>query len=929
MDELAAGLRREQAVRLLLPLFFLSGATALVYQTLWARQLHLVFGTSTFAIATVLAAFMAGLALGGAWMARHADRIRQPLMIYGVLEVVIGVYALVFPYVVDWVLTPTYLQMWRVVEPSPLVFGIAQFAMVGVALLLPTSMMGATLPLLARFATQRLGAVGDRVGLLYGINTAGAVFGTWLAGFVLLPGMGLWKTTIAAAAANLVLGGGAILLDGWARAGASRIDLVDDLDRSGAAYHPALLPVAVTMGLAGFASLVYEVAWTRVLVLMLGASVYAFSVMLLAFLIGIALGGFIGGKFADRIFARGGQGGVLVTLAVIEIGVAATSFGLMFAFQELPFWYVWLYDALDVAHQAGLVWAMSLVIAGLVMTPPAILMGAAFPIAVRAVVHDTGALGGPVGKIYAANTLGSVLGAALAGFTFLPLIGVRHTIIVAGFVNMLAAAVVVLWTRKARVPRWGLGMVAASPVVLGFVASLTPWDPLVMTAAMYKYVSSFSDHSREGIRAYAVDAYDLLFYEEGLSSVVTVARNKDSGGLWLANNGKVDASTNVDMPTQVLVGLLPFQFVEDPKEVLVIGLASGITAGVVTTVDDIERLDIVELEPATIRAARFFDEYNHQVLDDPRTQLITNDGRNHVLLAEESSYDVIISEPPNPWISGVANLFTKDFLEIGKTRLKPGGVWTQWVQLYGMDREDLRSLLATFSDVYPHVILYTTIVDADLVLVGSEAPIEQRIEVVDAMTTRWPRVGEEFEAIGLEASIDVMATYLMDRDRLREMAGVVDRNTDDNMRVEYSAPMNLHRETSDHNVALLLRHAMMPPSMDDDPVALARLASAYLSREDDERSRQAIAAAMSLQAERFGGATLSMRDSLAEQLQKDDAAGATRLMTAMAYVMAQSAEPPLEFLDAWDDWRRLTVEQLEEDLSELGREEEELEATGG
>lgn len=833
MDDLAARLRRERAVAALLPLFFASGATALVYQTLWNRELHLVFGTSSFAIATVLAAFMAGMAAGGFVMARFADRLPRPLFAYGVLEVGIGVYALVFPWLVAAV-TPVYLQVWRALEPGPVLFGLIQFSLVGVTLLLPTAAMGATLPILARFATERLGAAGDRVGTLYAVNTAGAVFGTWLGGFVLLPAWGLSWTTALAAGANLALGAGAIALDRWARA--DQLDVTNDLrpEQLGG-LHPQLIPVALAMGLAGFASLVYEVAWTRLMGLMVGASVYAFSTMLLAFLTGIALGGKLGGPLADRLFARHGQSGVLRALAAIEVGVALTSYGLMYIYPELPFWYVWLFDRLDAARDPTGMWIVSTVMSALVMTPPAVLMGAAFPVAVRIVVGREGELGGPVGNIYGANTLGGVAGAFLAGFVLLPQLHVQGTIFVAALANLVAAAGLLLragggasWVRLAPVAVVGLSLL--------FVARRPPWDPLLMTAGMYQYVTHFEDHSREGIADYAMNQYDLVYYEEGISTIVTVARNRNSQNMWLANNGKLDASTTTDMPTQVLCALLPMQFVDDPEEVLVIGLASGISAGAAGLAEGVQRLHIVELEPAIAEAARFFDDYNHQVLDDPRARLITNDGRNHVLLSPPASYDVIISEPSNPWITGVSNLFTREFFELGKSRLKPGGVWSQWVQMYGMDDRDLKSVLRTFASVYPHVLVYATIEDADLVLIGSDAPLQPSPELAQRLIDQ-DKAGRELRAVGIEDALELVSIFQMGRDRLWAATDGSPLNTDDNMLIEYNAPRNLHRSTHHENFKFLLSTAEIPvDAMGEDPDALAELARTYQGRGDVVRS---------------------------------------------------------------------------------------------
>ena len=833
--------RRGWAVQGLLPLFFLSGATALVWQTLWARELHLLFGTSTFAISTVLAAFMGGLGLGGWWMGRDADRVGHPLAAYGWLEVGIGAYALVFPLIVQAV-TPLYLGLGRSLDGGPVVFGLAQFVIVGAALLLPTTLMGATLPLLARFATERLGDAGDRIGLLYGVNTAGAVFGTWFAGFYLLPWVGITWTTGLVAVTNVALGLAALGLarfsPDWASAGVE-----GDVD---AASHPALGAVASAMAIAGFASLIYEVAWTRVLVLMLGASVYAFSVMLLAFLIGIAIGGRWGGTLADRTLRVFGWEGVISLLVVVEASVGLGSWALLWVFPELPFLYVGVFTSLGAKRDPQLVWTASTMIAMLVMTPPAVLMGIAFPVAVRAVVTHAGALGGPVGRIYGANTWGGVLGAALAGFVLLPTIGVQRTVFLAAVANLAAAGVLVVFALP-RTPRrwaWMGGVVVLMPLFAGAVFR-PPWNPMLMTAGMYQYVGTVKP-TRDAIYENAVTRFNLLFYEEGLSSVVTVAQNPKTGNVWLANNGKIDASTSHDMPTQVLVGLLPFAYADKPKDALVIGLASGITAGAVSQVSALERLDVVELEPAIYRAARIFDPYNHHVLDDPRLHMHWNDGRNHVLLAKPDSWDVIVSEPSNPWISGVSNLFTREFMRLGRTRLRNGGVWSQWVQMYGMNREDLRSLLGTFARVWPHALLYATIEYADLVLIGADHPLDPDPKRLFALAEREPQVAAELARVKHVAPEKLASLYLMDRDGMLALAGDVGPNTDDNMRIEYSAPLNLHVETSSANVDLLLEHAQIPPM--SDPVLLAGLARVYVERDEVQRGYEAMARAFRLVA---------------------------------------------------------------------------------
>ena len=840
MDELAARVRRVTAVNLLLPLFFASGATALTYQTLWVRELQLVFGTSTFAISTVLAAFMGGLAAGGFVMARYADDLPRPLFTYGVLEVGIGLYALVFPWLVA-ALAPVYLNAWRAIQPGPVVFGLIQFSLMGVALLLPTAAMGATLPLLARFATRRLGGRGrPRRNAVCGehVRRGDRDAALWVRA---PPRARSIHDRLGCRWRHLLLGAAAIVLSQWANETRAE-QVVDDLESP---LVPALLPVSVAIGLAGFAALVYEVAWTRLLGLMLGGSTYTFSVMLVAFLVGIALGGMIGGRFADRWLREYGQREVLLAFAVIEVCIALVSYAMMYLYPELPFVYVDLFDRFGVTEIPWAVWAVSLTVAGLVMTPPAILMGMHFPLAVRAVVGNEERLGGPVGVVYGANTLGGVLGAFLAGFVLLPSIGVQGTVYVAGLAEILAAGVLVWWVARDHPNRAVLGLpVGLAAVGLLAMARVPPWDPMLMTSGMYHYASSFEDHSREGILEYSVELYELLYYDEGLSSVVTVAKNVESDNIWLANNGKVDASTTTDMPTQIMCALLPTQYVEDPEDVLVIGLASGITAGALTLVPDIDRLDVVELEPAIETAAQFFGPWNHDVLDDPRVDLIHNDGRNHVLLTPPQTYDLIVSEPSNPWISGVSNLFTREFFELGKTRLKPGGVWSQWVQMYGMDADDLSTLLKTFATVYPHVIVYATIEDADLVLVGSNEPLEAT-EASARRLFAWPMVADQLREIDFEGPLDLVSLYQMDRAAMLELGGDAPLNTDDNMVIEYSAPLHLHVDTQDENFELLLKHATIPfEALDYDRATLIRLARVYHRRENPVRAVSTMAEAI-------------------------------------------------------------------------------------
>ena len=423
-------------------------------------------------------------------------------------------------------------------------------------------------------------------------------------------------------------------------------------------------------------------------------------------------------------------------------------------------------------------------------------------------------------------------------------------------------------------PQDGVGAHNLSAAVVGLVLSgllmswrfPPPWEPLLMTAGVYKYAESIEESTKEGLMAFAVEDYDLLFYDEGLSTVVTVAQSRLSGNIWLANNGKVDASTTVDMPTQVLVTHLPFLFADDPRDTVVIGLASGITLGSATLYPELETIEVVELEPAIVTASHYFDDHNHDPLADPRVELHANDGRNHLLLAGPERYDVVVSEPSNPWISGVSNLFTQEFFAMGKPRLKPGGVWGQWVQLYGMAPEDLRSLLATFASVYPHVALFATIEDADLVMVGSDHPLDRSVDRARSLLEGHPEVARELRQIGVEEAYDLLTFYQFGRDEILELSDGVALNTDDNMRIEYSAPRHLYSETSEDNFLLLLpkSKAVELEGVDHN----LSLAEAYGRREEWIRALICVNRALELEPDSARGLELSSiyGERLSEQL---------------------------------------------------------------
>ena len=434
----ARGDRRQQPQRRATPIaplicFLASGTSGLVYQVVWMRELTLVFGATTLAVSTVLAVFMGGLAFGSLTGGRWADRAKRPLRLYAWLELAIGLYGLAIPFLFS--LLPTiYQPLWRTAGLSFFTLSLVRFVLAGLVLAIPTVLMGATLPVLSRVVARRAEAVGRDVGMLYTVNTVGAVIGASLAGLFLIPSIGMAGTTAVAAILNLVAGAVAYAMD---RRQTLEPEVASDgaveAPRSQVLTRPASIALFAAFGVSGIAALVYEVAWTRALSLVLGSSVYAFTIMLTTFLVGLALGAGLGAWLADRVRRP------LLVLSIVEGAVGISAFAGLFLIRELPYVFLVLHRQFE-ASPAALLLGTRLLVAALVMLVPTTLLGAVFPLAVRAAAGRVNAIGRTVGALYSVNTLGAIAGAFASGFLLIPWLGVEGSLVAAIVLNFVAAA---------------------------------------------------------------------------------------------------------------------------------------------------------------------------------------------------------------------------------------------------------------------------------------------------------------------------------------------------------------------------------------------------------------------------------------------------------------------------------------------------------
>ena len=815
--------------------FFLSGLGSLALEVVWTRQMRLVFGSTTLAASTILVAYMLGLGLGGLLGGRLSRRARTPadgVRLYGWMEILIGVYALAVPAAFAWF--PTLNRAWL----YTLGFWEAAFARFLIALavlLVPTILMGATLPVLVAALTRRDPRVGRSTALLYGLNTLGAVAGVFVATFVLLGWLGLRGTSPFGAGLDALVGVVALLfvapLVARRAPGAEAADAgsaTATVARPEAAASPRTLVVLlVSYGLVGFTALVYEVAWTRALATVLGSSIYAFAAMLGAFLTGIALGSLLIRRRVDALR----QPLVALASGVVLLGLLAlATTAVLPRLPDLLLRFLERYG-LD----PGPIALLQIGLCMLVMLPPTLVLGALFPLLTRVVAERARDAGAAVGRVYFANTVGSASGAFCAGFLLLPWLGLRGTLALAAAINFATASAVLLCVPSRR----GASRALAAVPALGALVLLAfppPLDPLALTRGVFIRPDAQLSFGVTYEQLDGVLPDELLFHEDGINTTVTVERR--SGTVALKVNGKTDASTSLDMSTQVLLGQLPLLFGGPAKSVLVIGFASGVTVGSVARHAEVERIDAVEIEPGIVEASHFFDEVNGRPLEDPRVRVVLDDGRTY-LSGTHEKYDVVISEPSNPWLSGVSNLFTREFFAAARGALAPGGRLLQWIHLYAMEPSAFRSILAALRSEfrYVHAFAYAR-GHADLLLLASDEPLAR-----DDLP-RWerlaPAVRDDLRRIGVFGTADLWSLLALgpdDVDALAQRAPVV--NSDDNLFIELGAPWMLYEETVDANwqdfpepgrsVAPLL--ATMGEPLDGE--MLAALATSYARTRQD------------------------------------------------------------------------------------------------
>ena len=812
--------------------FLLSGFSALVYEIIWTRLLMHVFGSTVHAVSTVAAVFMAGLALGSLACGKLLSdnkglSEKNPLKIYALLEAATGIYGLAVP----WLFSASTLQpVWAElggISQSPELSLVARAVVSVLVLIVPTSLIGATFPALSKaFAKDE---TNGKVSLelerdlawLYGLNILGGTAGVLTCAFALIPQAGLSGSTWIASTINLLIAASVLMLANRLQLKRTKAEGTVPGARNpyaGAIPDPPSRRIlGFIAAISGFLALFFEVAWTRFFALVMNSSIYSFATVLAMFLVGLAAGAWLVSLFLKYIRQP------IITLALFYICSATYTIFCLYLASEMPWFLLWLTKTLSGQPNFFVAILSRVIVVGVNVLIPAVVFGSVLPILFKAATIKTPEESAQkTAWIYSWNTIGAVLGSLACGFLAIPMFsqitpsGLQSTLLLAVAAQVLLAYLLSLWwvrkymdDRETRLITGGI----ASIILLAIVADICffppSWDKAAMAAG-----ATFFDHEdvakldhdsflysvgsvpqREGLGTRV--ASPLLFYRDGLNSTVTVGIDPKRNVTFLKNNGKVEAavptdpkmpSEGSDLQTQVMLALLPMLLHAEPsKNVFVVGYGSGTTSGAVLSFPKVEKVTIAEIEQAVIDADKYFNAVNGKALQKTdRVKLIINDAR-YVLAYDKSRYDVIISQPADPWVAGASELFTVEFWQLAKDRLAKDGIFSQWIQLYSITPEHFAVLCKTFQSVFPNCYLFHAKGAGEVILLGYANDVVSNSIVGKSIP---PEVVSYLDSLQVESfnlSEDLKLGPKGVKALWKELADNAPLNTDDNLLIEYGA----------------------------------------------------------------------------------------------------------------------------------------------
>ncbi len=890
--------------------FFISGASALFFQVLWIRLFSLIFGTTQFAMGTVIAGFLGGLGIGSWLISRSTSKIERPLLVYGILELFIGLYGLAFPWICQFLITLQQV-FFSVIEPNFFTLNLFRLFFALIFLLPPTTAMGATLPILSQLCQQYFDRPIQRISFLYAINTLGASLGAFLSGLFLIPTLGLVQSNWVAVGSNFLI----LLITFFLARLAPEAPIALPSSELTPISQKTEFPLYLksTIFISSIMTLILELVWSRVLEMILGATVYVVSSILTAFILGLGLGSF----FCSFFLVHRAKPFLWIGLAFILSSLSLL--GSLYLMDELPIWMILLfYTPLDQIaifllpltqfsipmvlwgitivslfslfafllylnfrevsffyFLAGslilgglLFWAICtgssaiyqarhskignhfeffflvkfLMVCGTIL-PPAIFLGMIFPLGISA-VEQTHSLRQQVGKLYFVSTLGCIVGSLAGGFFLIPWIGVKNIF----FILILLGLCFGFFHLFREHFRFAGYVCVGLLISMGsfFYFTPLPFQEYRIASGVLQYIHLLGSFTKQTL----IDDFEnarptYISHRDGVTATITMKEEEENFALKV--NGKVDASSQGDMYTQVLSAQIPMLLTPSQKNILVVGYGSGVTVSSVLTHTEIESVTLVEIEKEVLNASRYFQAVHAEdPLQHPKVHLEVDDARNYLLLSKKT-FDVIISEPSNPWMAGASKLFTLEFYQTAKKRLTPDGMMANWIQLYGMDQDSFFILFNTIQSVFPYVYLFQ--INRDLLLVGRNQPLLVSMKTLQQRFSA--SVQRDLGRLKIWTLADVFGYFSSMPEGFRQLipSGYQVLNTDNLPLIEYQAPKNIFYK-DEHKVVekwlnsssgeVLFPRFILWNTPEEEQSFQEELFHTYLLKNDDYRAKECI-----------------------------------------------------------------------------------------
>ncbi|MBW1899404.1 MAG: fused MFS/spermidine synthase, partial [Deltaproteobacteria bacterium] len=759
-----------------------------------------------------LTVFMGGLGLGSYLAGKSIDRVKKPLTLvkmYGFLELMIGVYGLLLPLLLI-AFRPLYAFLYNHLFSYFLGYNLITFIGCSILLLIPATCMGATLPILSRFFITSISSVGTHIGRLYGLNTIGAAFGSLFCGFWLINLFGVWGTLIFAVLLNTIIGLICMLAGKRESIGREILKTITEMktvflkaDISKEQEQPEKFDLNaiyafIIFAVSGFCAMAYEVIWIKLLGLIVGPTTYSFTIVLVTFITCLALGSLFFGKLADKVKN--------IIFLLLSTQIIAALFALFLSqvlgdsqifFAKLIFHNKDNFVMLQLLKAAVLFSFMFL---------PTFCLGATFPLVGKICTRSLSHTGRSIGFAYAINTVGAVLGSFSAGFILIPFMGKENSIRLIVVIQLMTPFLITLHilVKKRKFKAVWVPLIALLLIGLFSISNYPRWNRKMLSTGKYHRFTKLEQKQIGWFDAkiFAAEETDEpAYFGDGIGGFTTVMKRQPdiigNAGYALYNSGKADASSyRKDMSTQTLLAHFAMLFHKQPEDVLVLGLASGITSGEVLHYP-VKNLDTIEINQQVVKASDFFIPWNNEVLSDPRTRLIIQDGRAHLELSNQK-YDIIISEPSNPWMAGLASLFTDEFMKLAKNSLNENGIYVQWIHSYQMDWPTFSLVGRTFADVFPNSLLVTANpgrIGPDFLLVG----FKNKYDLSTANAARNLTYAQKSKNMNLLNS-RLFYNLIVSED-LQKLFGKGPINTDNNPVLEFSAPRLLHALNSYRDIA--------------------------------------------------------------------------------------------------------------------------------